>query len=95
MMGYGPQAGMSGLLKEGTKQLSGVEEAVLRNIDACKQLKTILCTSIGPNGMNKMVKSHMGKMFVTSDAATIVRELEIVHPAAKVRPVSMLKTFDM
>eukprot|EP00189_Rhodosorus_marinus_P000140 CAMPEP_0113962182 /NCGR_PEP_ID=MMETSP0011_2-20120614/5760_1 /TAXON_ID=101924 /ORGANISM="Rhodosorus marinus" /LENGTH=545 /DNA_ID=CAMNT_0000973981 /DNA_START=84 /DNA_END=1721 /DNA_ORIENTATION=+ /assembly_acc=CAM_ASM_000156 len=83
MMGYGPQAGMSGLLKEGTKQLSGVEEAVLRNIDACKQLKTILCTSIGPNGMNKMVKSHMGKMFVTSDAATIVRELEIVHPAAK------------
>eukprot|EP00188_Purpureofilum_apyrenoidigerum_P001277 Plantae.Rhodophyta-Purpureofilum_apyrenoidigerum.ctg1687.p2 GENE.Plantae.Rhodophyta-Purpureofilum_apyrenoidigerum.ctg1687~~Plantae.Rhodophyta-Purpureofilum_apyrenoidigerum.ctg1687.p2 ORF type:complete len:546 (-),score=124.97 Plantae.Rhodophyta-Purpureofilum_apyrenoidigerum.ctg1687:2384-4021(-) len=83
MMGYMPQMGMSSLLKEGTKTASGVDEAVLRNIDACKQLKTILCTSIGPNGMNKMVKSHMGKLFVTSDAATIVRELEIVHPAAK------------
>lgn len=56
---------------------------MLRNIDACKQLKQIVRTSIGPNGMNKMVVNHLGKLFVTSDAATIVRELEIIHPAAK------------
>jgi T-complex protein 1 subunit theta len=78
-----PSQGLSGLLKEGSKHISGVDEAVLRNIDACKQLATIVRTSIGPNGMNKMVVNHLGRMFVTSDAATIVRELEVIHPAAR------------
>lgn len=63
--------------------MAGVDEAVLRNIDACKQLSAIVRTSIGPNGMNKMVVNHLGQTFVTSDAATIVRELEVIHPAAK------------
>jgi T-complex protein 1 subunit theta len=81
--GYVPNQGLSGLLKEGSKHISGLDEAVLRNIDACKQLSAIVRTSIGPNGMNKMVINHHGRMFVTSDAATIVRELEVVHPAAK------------
>lgn len=81
--GFGPSQGMSGLLKEGTKSMSGVDEAVMRNIDACKQLSAIVRTSLGPNGMNKMVVNHLGKLFVTSDAATIVRELNVIHPAAK------------
>ena len=34
-------------------------------------------------GRNKLVVNHMGKLFVTSDAATIIREVEVVHPAAK------------
>ena len=38
------------------------------------------CTS---TGMNKMVINHLDKLFVTSDAAVIVRELEVAHPAAK------------
>ena len=38
------------LLKDGSKHYSGVEEAVLRNIEACKQLSQILRTSFGPNG---------------------------------------------
>lgn len=38
----------------------------------------------GPNGRNKMVINHLDKLFVTSDAATIIRELEVVHPAGKV-----------
>eukprot|EP00186_Timspurckia_oligopyrenoides_P003534 CAMPEP_0182445862 /NCGR_PEP_ID=MMETSP1172-20130603/3829_1 /TAXON_ID=708627 /ORGANISM="Timspurckia oligopyrenoides, Strain CCMP3278" /LENGTH=545 /DNA_ID=CAMNT_0024641691 /DNA_START=60 /DNA_END=1697 /DNA_ORIENTATION=+ len=83
MMGYMPSAGLGGLLKDGSKHISGVDEAVLRNIDACKQLGAIVRTSMGPNGMNKMVINHLGKLFVTSDAATIVRELDVVHPAAK------------
>jgi T-complex protein 1 subunit theta len=78
-----PSQGLSGLLKEGSKHISGVDEAVLRNIDACKQLSSIVRTSIGPNGMNKMVVNHLGRIFVTSDAATIVRELEVIHPAAR------------
>lgn len=40
-------------------------------------------TSLGPNGMKKMVINHIDKIFVTSDAATIMRELEVQHPAAK------------
>ncbi len=34
-------------------------------------------------GKKKMVINHLGKLFVTSDASTIIRELEVVHPAAK------------
>ncbi len=35
-------------------------------------------------GRNKLVVNHLGKLFVTSDAATIIREIEVVHPAAKI-----------
>ncbi|XP_058727397.1 T-complex protein 1 subunit theta-like [Vicia villosa] len=75
--------GMQSMLKEGHKHLSGLDEAVLKNIDACKQLSTITRTSLGPNGMNKMVINHLDKLFVTNDAGTIVNELEVQHPAAK------------
>ncbi|PWA76225.1 TCP-1/cpn60 chaperonin family protein [Artemisia annua] len=75
--------GIQGMLKEGHKHMSGLDEAVIKNIDACKQLSTITRTSLGPNGMNKMVINHLDKLFVTSDTATIVNELEIQHPAAK------------
>jgi T-complex protein 1 subunit theta len=62
---------------------SGLEEAVYRNIHACKQFAQTVRTAYGPNGMNKMVINHLEKLFVTSDAATIIRELDIEHPAAK------------
>jgi len=75
--------GLTDLLKDGAKHFSGVDEAVLKNIEACKKLSEITRTSIGPNGMNKIVVNHIGKQFVTNDAATIVREMEVVHPAAK------------
>ena len=42
-----------------------------------------MATAYGPNGMNKMVINHLEKLFVTNDAATIIRELEVEHPAAK------------
>ncbi|KAL7234195.1 hypothetical protein ACSBR1_017733 [Camellia fascicularis] len=76
--------GIQSMLKEGHKHLSGLDEAVLKNIDACKQLSTITRTSLGPNGMNKMVINHLDKLFITNDAATIVNELEVQHPAAKI-----------
>ncbi|KAI3924394.1 hypothetical protein MKW98_032595 [Papaver atlanticum] len=79
MAGYG----INSMLKEGHKHFSGLDEAVMKNIDACKQLSTITRTSLGPNGMNKMVINHLDKLFVTNDAATIVSELEVQHPAAK------------
>ncbi|KAL4607072.1 hypothetical protein ACB092_09G148500 [Castanea dentata] len=76
--------GIQSMLKDGHKHLSGLDEAVLKNIEACKELSNITRTSLGPNGMNKMVINHLDKLFVTNDAATIVNELEVQHPAAKI-----------
>jgi len=76
--------GLGELLKEGYKHLSGVSEATLQSIEAVKALSQILRTSLGPNGMNKMVINHLEKLFVTNDAATIIKELDIIHPAAKI-----------
>lgn len=75
--------GQMSLFKEGYKYMQGVEEAVLRNIQAVNELSDMLRTSYGPNGRNKMIVNHLERLFVTSDAATIIRESEIVHPAAK------------
>ncbi|KAL3896797.1 MAG: hypothetical protein SGCHY_003843 [Lobulomycetales sp.] len=78
-----PKVGLSQMLKEGHTSEQGLEAAVYRNIAANKKLASITRTSFGPHGMNKMVINHLEKLFVTSDAATIVRELDVVHPAAK------------
>lgn len=57
--------------------------AVLRNIEACRAISSTVQTSLGPYGRNKIVINHLQKMILTSDAATILRELDVVHPAAK------------
>lgn len=75
--------GFSSMLKDGARYFSGVDEAVLRNIEAVKKLASIIRTSMGPYGQNKMVINHLDKIFITDDAATIIRELEVIHPAAK------------
>ncbi|XP_077596282.1 T-complex protein 1 subunit theta isoform X2 [Stigmatopora nigra] len=75
--------GFAQMLKDGAKHYSGLEEAVFRNIRACKELSQTTRSAYGPNGMNKMVINHLEKLFVTNDAATILRELEVQHPAAK------------
>lgn len=71
------------MLKEGYRHYAGLEEAILRNIDAAKELSLLTRTSFGPNGMKKMVVNHIDKIFVTSDSTTILKESEINHPAAK------------
>lgn len=63
--------------------LSGLEEAVYSNLTACKEFAQTVRTAYGPNGMNKMIINYLEKQFVTSDAGTIIRELDIEHPAAK------------
>lgn len=42
--------GIQSMLKEGYRHLSGLDEAVIKNIEACKELSTITRTSLGPNG---------------------------------------------
>lgn len=75
--------GVPKLFKDGTENLTGLQQAVLRNLQACQQLWNITRTSFGPNGMNKLIINYMDKIFVTNDAATIMNEMEIQHPAAK------------
>lgn len=75
--------GVAQMLKDGARMYSGLDELVYRNICACKEFAQSLRSSLGPNGMNKMVINHLEKQFVTSDAGTIMRELDVEHPAAK------------
>ncbi|CAH3025748.1 unnamed protein product, partial [Porites evermanni] len=78
-----PKTMFQHMLKEGAKHYSGLDDAVYRNIQACRELTQKTRSSLGPNGMNKMVVNHLEKLFVTNDAATIIKELEVQHPAAK------------
>jgi T-complex protein 1 subunit theta len=82
-MAFNPAAGLGGMLKDGHKTFEGVQGAVIRNIEACKAISGMVQTSLGPNGMNKLVLNHLEKVIVTSDCATILKELEVQHPAAK------------
>lgn len=75
--------GFQNLLKEGYRHYAGLEEAILRNIGACKEISQLTRTSYGPNGMKKMVVNHIDKLFITNDTTTILREVEVAHPAAK------------
>ncbi|KAF8043579.1 hypothetical protein BT93_A1794 [Corymbia citriodora subsp. variegata] len=71
--------------EEEQKHLSGLDEAVIKNIDACKQLSTVTHALFGPNGMHKMVIHHLVKLFATNDAsATTGNELQLPHPAVKI-----------
>ncbi len=70
------------VLKEGTTRSYG-KEALRNNIIAAKALAEILKTSLGPRGLDKMLVDSFGDITVTNDGATIVKEMEVQHPAAK------------
>ena len=70
------------ILKEGTKRTLG-KEAYDVNIAAAKVLSEVLKTSLGPRGLDKMLVDSLGDVTITGDGATILKEMEINHPAAK------------
>ncbi|KAL3430772.1 TCP-1/cpn60 chaperonin family-domain-containing protein [Aspergillus tetrazonus] len=78
-----PGPSQAGLFKPGYQSHDAEDGAVIRNIEACQAISQTVQTSLGPYGRNKIVINHLQKMILTSDAATILRELEVVHPAAK------------
>jgi T-complex protein 1 subunit theta len=53
------------------------------NIHAVHELTEIVRTSLGPNGRLKLVINHLGKQALTNNSSTILRDLDVVHPAAK------------
>lgn len=79
-----PQAPNSGLFKQGYQSFSNVDGAIVRNIEAVREISSILLTSMGPSGRNKIIVNKLGKKFITNDAATMLNELEIVHPVVKI-----------
>ncbi|KAI4174276.1 MAG: hypothetical protein LQ343_002415 [Gyalolechia ehrenbergii] len=78
-----PNAPNSGLFKPGYNNYDSEDGAVIRNIEACRAIAQTVQTSLGPYGRNKIVINHLQKMILTSDAASILKELDVVHPAAK------------
>lgn len=78
-----PGAPSSGLFKQGYQTYSNADGAVSRNVEACKEISSMVLTSIGPCGRNKIIVNHLQKVFITNDAATMLKELEVVHPAVK------------
>ena len=70
------------ILKEGTKRTTG-RDALRTNILAARVLAEVLKTSLGPRGLDKMLVDSFGDVTVTNDGATIVKEMEVQHPAAK------------
>ncbi len=70
------------ILKEGTQRTYG-REALRGNILAAKVLAEVLRTSLGPRGLDKMLVDSFGDVTITNDGATILKEMEIQHPAAK------------
>eukprot|EP00795_Rhopilema_esculentum_P012066 gene12066-2659_t len=70
------------LLKEGTDTSQGIPQLV-SNINACEVVGDALRTTLGPRGMDKMVVDAQGKATISNDGATIIKLMDIVHPAAK------------
>ncbi len=70
------------ILKEGTQRTVG-RDALRANIMAARALAEVLKTSLGPRGLDKMLVDSFGDITITNDGATIVKEMEVQHPAAK------------
>ena len=80
------------ILKEGSSETKG-REAQKNNIAAAKIITEIVRTSLGPRGMDKMLVDSLGDVTITNDGATILKEIDVQHPAAKML-VEISKTTD-
>ncbi|MDG6913797.1 MAG: TCP-1/cpn60 chaperonin family protein [Nitrososphaerota archaeon] len=70
------------ILKEGSGESRG-REAQRNNVAAAKLIAEVVRTSLGPRGMDKMLVDSMGDVTITNDGATMLKELDVQHPAAK------------
>ncbi len=80
------------ILREGSERTRG-KDAQNRNILAAKTIAAAVKSTLGPKGMDKMLVDSMGDVVITNDGATILREMDIEHPAAKMM-VEIAKTQD-
>lgn len=80
------------MLKESALQQKG-RDAQKNNIAAAKLVTELVRTSLGPRGMDKMLVDSLGDVTITNDGATILKEIDVQHPAAKMM-VEISKTVD-
>ena len=80
------------VLKEGTER-SKDKEAQFNNIAAAKAVADAVRSTLGPKGMDKMLVDSIGDVTVTNDGVTILKEIDVQHPAAKM-VVEVAKTQD-
>ena len=80
------------ILRTGSKQSRG-KEAQRNNFAAIKTVAEMVQSSLGPRGMDKMLVDSLGDVTITNDGATILREMDVEHPAAKIM-VEMSKATD-
>ena len=80
------------ILKEGSSETKG-KEAQKNNIFAATLVAQLVKTSLGPRGMDKMLVDGLGDVTITNDGATILKEIDMQHPAGKMM-VEVAKTTD-
>ena len=80
------------ILKEGTTESKG-RQAQRNNITAAKTIADLVKSALGPRGMDKMLVSSIGDVTITNDGATILKEVDVEHPAAKMM-VEVAKSVD-
>ena len=80
------------ILREGTERSRG-SDARNNNIMAARVVAEVVKSSLGPKGMDKMLVDSFGDVTITSDGATVLKEMDIQHPAAKMM-VEVSKTQD-
>ncbi len=80
------------VLKEGTRRDRG-KGAQFNNIAAAKAVADAVRSTLGPRGMDKMLVDSLGDVVITNDGVTILKEIDIEHPAAKML-VEVAKTQD-
>ena len=80
------------VLKESALQQKG-KDAQQNNIAAAKLVAELIRTSLGPRGLDKMLVDSLGDVTITNDGATILKEIDIQHPAAKMM-VEISKALD-
>lgn len=76
-------SGSAGLFSVGGQRISG-QSIRSQNVLACAAVANIVKSSLGPVGLDKMLVDDVGDVTVTNDGASILRLLEVQHPAAKV-----------
>ena len=70
------------MLKEGTDTSQGRAQ-LISNINATQAIVDILRTTLGPRGMDKLISGARGEVTISNDGATVIKMLDIVHPAAR------------
>ena len=80
------------VLKESALQQKG-KDAQQNNIAAAKLVAQLVRSSLGPRGLDKMLVDSLGDVTITNDGATILKEIDVQHPAAKMM-VEISKTVD-